>query len=46
MAQLTFALTMGLPASLPDTDVLIDLDVLLRGKFFLDGIARKFTLEF
>lgn len=31
---------------LPDTDVLIGLDVLLQVRFHLDGPARTFTLEF
>jgi hypothetical protein len=31
---------------LPDTDVLIGLDVLLTCKLFLDGPGRQFTLEF
>lgn len=35
-----------LSTSLPDTDVLIGLDVLLGCKLLLDGPAREFTLEF
>jgi hypothetical protein len=35
-----------LTASLPDTDVLIGLDVLLQVRFLLDGPARTLTLEF
>jgi hypothetical protein len=31
---------------LPDADVLIGLDMLLRGKLLLDGPAGQFTLEF
>jgi hypothetical protein len=35
-----------LTTALPDTDVLIGLDVLLDCKLLLDGPARQFTLEF
>jgi hypothetical protein len=35
-----------LPATLPDTDVLIGLDVLLDCKLFLDGPSRQFSLDF
>lgn len=31
---------------LPDTDVLIGLDILMECKLLLDGPARRFTLEF
>jgi len=39
-------LVMELPANLPDTDVLVGLDVLLGCHLHLDGPARKFTLAF
>jgi hypothetical protein len=39
-------LAMELAAVLPDVDVLIGLDVLLRYKLLLDGPARQFVLEF
>ncbi len=39
-------LVMELTTVLPDVDVLIGLDVLLRNKLFLDGPARQFMLEF
>lgn len=35
-----------LGATLPDTDVLIGLDVLMTCKLLLDGPGRRFTLEF
>lgn len=37
---------MELPTVLPDTDVLIGLDVLLNCKLVLDGPAGEFSLEF
>lgn len=37
---------MDLPTNLPDTDVLIGLDVLLTCKLVLDGPARHFSREF
>jgi hypothetical protein len=47
-AFLTLAdlLVMELPTSLPDTEVLSGLDMLLATKLVLDGPAREFTLEF
>jgi hypothetical protein len=39
-------LVMELAAVLPNVDVLIGLDVLLRYKLLLEGPARQFTLEF
>lgn len=38
-------LVTDLPTVLPDTDVLIGLDVLLECKLLLDGPAKSFTLE-
>jgi hypothetical protein len=35
-----------LSAVLPDADVLVGLDILLKCKLLLDGPARQFTLEF
>jgi hypothetical protein len=35
-----------LMVTLPDTDVLVGLDVLLQCKLILEGPARRFTLEF
>src|SRR5579862_8086053 len=37
---------MELPATLPDADVLIGLDVLLERKLLVDGPARHFIIEF
>ena len=37
---------MELPASLPDVDVLIGLDVLLNCRFLLDGPGRQLTFDF
>lgn len=37
---------MELPTNLPDTDVLVGLDVLLACHLHLDGPARRFTLAF
>jgi hypothetical protein len=34
-----------IPTALPDTDVLIGLDILRRGRLWLDGPAGQFTLE-
>jgi hypothetical protein len=42
-AQLT---VMELPQAIPDVDVLIGLDLLLKGKLILDGPAQQFTLGF
>jgi hypothetical protein len=39
-------LVMELTTLLRDTDVLIGLDIRLQGKLFLDGPARRFTLDF
>src|SRR5262245_4912373 len=39
-------LVMELATTLPDTDVLIGLDVLMGCKLLLDGPARQFLLEF
>jgi len=39
-------IVMELPVSLPAVDVLIGLDVLLAGRFSLDGRSRCFTLDF
>jgi hypothetical protein len=39
-------LVMELAAVLPNVDVLIGLDVLLRYKLLLDGPVRQFALEF
>jgi hypothetical protein len=39
-------LVMELATVLPDVDVLVGLDVLLRNKLLLDGPARLFSLEF
>lgn len=39
-------LVMELPASVPDVDVLIGLDIILAGRLEIDGPARQFTLVF
>jgi predicted aspartyl protease len=39
-------LVMELTTALPDTDVLIGLDLLLGCRLLLDGPARRFTLDF
>jgi hypothetical protein len=39
-------IVMELPLLVPDVDVLVGLDVLLKCKLLVDGPARSFTLEF